>query len=52
MDGLGRAARSAALELALSSGETRNRGLAQIAARIRGNAEQVLAANRADQSTG
>jgi glutamate-5-semialdehyde dehydrogenase len=52
MDGLGRAARSAALELALSSGETRNRGLAQIAARIRGNAEQVLAANRADQSAG
>jgi len=48
MDEIGRAARTAAAELALSSADQRNRALNLVAAAIREQASQILAANEKD----
>lgn len=48
MDGMGVAARHAATQIALSSGEQRNAALHCIAASIRRNVDNILTANRED----
>lgn len=48
MDSLGRSARHAASAIARSSNDERNLALHSVAAAIRGNADEILAANNSD----